>query len=353
MSNNIFTKNIGCYDTTGTILAMCGQENQLYENYNNPRLYASPNTYPVNADWFDIDDNITSFSTVVNVTLNDGEVTIDRNKFMMTNNIFTQNYAPNYLGIVNIDVYKISIDNDTYSKNTFQYKEAINKYGAILVGEDASDGFSGAYDFREYYSANGDVYLSKETKGNYMYPGPPLLIRSSAFIDVGTITFDNNYFAETATSDVLLNIGAQAQAIGLQYCGGIVQFNKFIIMNHGGVDVNEVASIIGDEKAAYILTATPDLRDILSGEYLYYVDDPYYFTDYGFKTSVITFYTPYRESESDMKNSFTSIQFEEIHMYNMSYYSPVNPKTMLMNLDDSVKNVEIDYLNVTLVDCYA
>ena len=149
---------------------------------------------------------------------------------------------------------------------------------------------------------------------NKEYPGTPLLIKSSLYIDITNITFDNIYFVETIINQVTTNIGTQAQAIGLMYCKGIANFGIFTIRNQAGIDVSEITSIIDKAEVSYLLTALLNERSsigVLSNN----VSDPYYYIDFGFKTSIITLYSPEASTTDDYENSLSSISFSEINMY--------------------------------------
>ena len=167
---------MGCLNTTGTMNVACVVESDIESNYQNSRLFKSL-THPISSDKFTIKDGIANFTIIDKVELDEGSVTIDKNKFMMKNNRFIQNYGPNYLGIVNIHVYKVSIENDLYENNTFQYKEAMDLYGAISINQSSPGMYSGAYHFYEYYSGTKAISGISYMSGHYFYPGPPILIK--------------------------------------------------------------------------------------------------------------------------------------------------------------------------------
>ena len=129
-------------------------------------------------------------------------------------------------------------------------------------------------------------------------------------------------------------------------------FGNFTLRNHTGIDVSEVSKIIGIDEAGYIKTATADKRDFIIGELNETVTESDYNIDFGFKSSVITLYYPSTELETDYKNSLASITFDEINVYNLSYYGSGNQRPMFMDFKDDVEDVNIGYLNIDLINCY-
>ena len=210
---------------------------------------------------------------------------------------------------------------------------------------------SGAFKILSYYLENG-IQDDQDAVGNYYYPEPPLLIKSSFYINITSITFINNYFIETNVSGPSIYKGVQAQAIDLRYSKFTANFGNLTIRNHTGVDLNEVSEIIGEDETEYINTVTPDKRGSIIGEPIETVTEPNYYNDFGFKASVIKLYYASTESETDYKNSLTSITFDAINIYNLSYYGPGNLKSMFMDLKDDVEDVNISYLNIDLINCY-
>jgi hypothetical protein len=129
----------------------------LFSIYTNSKSFTIPSLLPQNDDEVIYKNDIINFSTVNTTTLNEGETDIDTNKFQLSSNIFTENFIPNYYGLLNFyNIRKLSMTNDTYTLNTGIYKEAMISYGSISVNSGSTNGFDG-YNFEEFFFADSGV----------------------------------------------------------------------------------------------------------------------------------------------------------------------------------------------------
>ena len=157
-------------------------------------------------------DGIVSFTTVNDHVLPSSAITMDKNKFLMKSNTFTNNFAGMTQSIVYLaNIRRLFIEGDTYQHNSGIYKEALDTYGTITTpGEyDISNGRTpGAWKFSGYYSHASDNttieenYFGDNSVREPWYPYSVLRIGGSLYTSISSVTFDNNYFAEFNTNSV-------------------------------------------------------------------------------------------------------------------------------------------------------
>ena len=352
ISSNTFTKNIGCHDSLGTILVNWGNQTEIDLQISSKTSYSSIYNWPRESSEINILENVKEFNTADKLQVNEGQTTVDLNKFMMKHNQFIQNYVPNLKGLVNIyGVYKISISNDTYENNTFAFKEALNSFGSIYSDASQNTDSSGAYNFSGFFIENVGINLHSLTEMDNEYPGPPLYIQQTLYLDISSITFDNNYFVEMIEPNSVGLSTVQSQSISLVYCKGILNFGAFTLKNYAGIDTSEVKSILDETNTGLLLTAAPNERDNLTTKVIRSNSSSYYI-NFGFRNPIIHLYSPENEIDSDYNNDIESIIFDELNLYNLSYYPVGNQKPLMIELSDSIGSVEISYINITLVDWY-
>jgi hypothetical protein len=112
----------------------------------------------------DTNKDIINFRTVNNITLNEGEIKIDTNKFQLSSNTFTENFIPNSYGLLNFyNIRKLSMTNDTYTLNTGIYNEAMIEYGSIPQSNYSLNGGYG-YNFEEFFLAGSGIARQQENR---------------------------------------------------------------------------------------------------------------------------------------------------------------------------------------------
>ena len=163
----------------------------------------------------DSDDNlqtagVVGFTTVNDQSLSSSTETMDRNKFLMKSNIFTNNFAGMTQSIVYLaNIRRLFIEGDTYQHNSGTYKEALDTYGTITTPGEYNFNSSqapGAWKLSGYYSdADDNTTVASSFNGinalrEQWYPYSILRIGGSLYTSITNVTFDDNYFAEFDTN---------------------------------------------------------------------------------------------------------------------------------------------------------
>ena len=132
ISNNSFKNNVGWNGVAGVLEAYWYTDNfdyplstlAYYDIYPNP-------PYSV-ASYIKSKQGIVDFSTVNNITLPSSQQIMDSNKFLLTGNIYDQNFPSNIRSTVEIvNFRRIYMESETYIRNSGQFWESLNKYGSI------------------------------------------------------------------------------------------------------------------------------------------------------------------------------------------------------------------------------
>lgn len=229
ISNNQFIHNVGWLNTYGNILSTCGLEADLQSNIENERSYSEIYISNIDVNLITLPDEIANFTTENISSMNEGDITIDLNLFLMGNNIFDENFIPNIYGLVNfINIFKISIKNEIYQNNGFMFKEALNTYGCIYSETNENTADSGAFKFSGYFLENEGFDKSDSVTSQIYYSGPPIFIQYALYIDIYGIFFDNNYIIEVQIESESMNVVKPAQTISIVFSKGTVTIGKCI-----------------------------------------------------------------------------------------------------------------------------
>jgi hypothetical protein len=142
---------------------------------------------------------VISFSTVNAVSMNDGTLSVDKNKFLLTSNTYTENY-PGYLNAIVhvIGVRALEMNSETYQDNIAQFKEALTTYGTIqtTIEFGAAKDITGAINFNLYFLSGSGISQLADTNKFYYYSSAPIVIDGALKITLSSMTFSNNYKTE-------------------------------------------------------------------------------------------------------------------------------------------------------------
>ena len=198
---------------------------------------------------------ILAFTTETLVTMPSSLVSMDKNKFHLKSNTYTENYAGQKTSIVDLrGIRRVYITSDTYKDNGGQYLEVLTKYGTITsVGYNEAEGSDpGTWKLGAYYISSGDpntITLRRGTvagQSENFYPLGPLNIENSFFVDTTGLTFDNNAMQELKIAQI--SILFASGAIRLSRVVGKVNLNSLTIKNYKGMDVTKIQVITGNSK---------------------------------------------------------------------------------------------------------
>ena len=353
ISNNILKQNIGCFNTTGTIQAICYTDGVDVDPSTQTNHYSVPK--PMNMDTFNNTSkySIASFSTVNSVTLPSSSITIDTNNFLMTNNVFNQNFAGMQSDIVELtNIRKINIVSDSYINNWGIFQEALAKYGSITSTGSVTNlsKMPGAWIFA-YYGASGSGNTVSDivsaSNAQYYYPISPIVIDGSFFISWYGMVFDNNAMPELTSSTTNFY---PSGAFTIRRSQGYLFINSTIVRNYKGHDLTALKTIYGTTNYnKYVKTATPTKRDS-SGTPNSLYNYPSFVVDYGYKNSIINLANPSSSSSTDFPNYFDNIIFGGFTINNLTQYIPASDTPMILNIDSASLQMFIDNFTISNVD---
>jgi hypothetical protein len=141
-----------------------------------------------------IDDIVTMAKTL----------TTDAGRFILQNNVYNQNFAGQANAIVSLyGIRNLYMNNESFTNNEWNYKEALLYYGGFTSDEAASASGVGSFSIGSYFykddSSLETIYNADELSG--YYPSAVLSLTSITYIHMVSVTFDNNAFAETTQTD--------------------------------------------------------------------------------------------------------------------------------------------------------
>ena len=184
-------------------------------------------------------------------TLPSSSVTMDTNKFLMSQNTFNENYAGRAMPITDIkSMSKVYIDGDTYTNNGGTYREALTKYGSISSGVNVNGSYS-IFSLEQFFSTSASVTTVMSEAGgesslqNY-YPIGPLSIDSVFYISIANVNFDNNAFPEIKSS--LQTFTYSSPGILILRCSGELHMSSVTFQNYKGIGVTEANTVTGTTK---------------------------------------------------------------------------------------------------------
>lgn len=284
--------------------------------------------------------------------MNEGSTTMDLNLYLLKDNLWDHNFMPNRYGLVNIlNVYKISMENETYSNNGFLFKEALNTYGTISSLAEDSSVEAGAFSFADFYLQYEGITLLSATEQYGEYPGPPIYIQSSFYISITSISFSNNYFAEMNVPSYTSLTTVQASAIAFVYCKANLEISSLTFESYNGLDMDEISAILGTDQMDYIGEALPNQRSTSTAEPVVSLYDPYFYVDYGTRSSIFHFYSPSSQTESNYDNIFYEVNLGTVTIEDVVFYPLADQKSLFGELLDNFGDISIDSLTMGNVEC--
>ena len=289
-------------------------------------------------------DGIISFSALKSVILPSSSVSIDSNQYLMTNNIFDQNYAGLQSEVVElINIRRINIVSDSYINNWGIFQEALAKYGSITSSGDISDPLKppGAWLFAyygEFGSSQSMLDITNSSNIQDFFPVAPLLIDGSFYILTTGLIFNNNAMQELKSAYVSKYY--PANAITIRRSQGNIYLNLLTVQNYKGYDLAKLESIYGSiYYQNNVKTANPTERDN-SGIPNSLQNFPVFTLDYGFKNSIINFAKPTTINSLDFLNFFDYFEMKGLAVSNISHYNPNTDIAMFIDIgNDLVKGV--------------
>ena len=301
-------------------------------------------------------EGILSFTTVSNHKLSSSSITMDRNKFLMKSNTFTNNFAGMTQSIVHLNnIRRLFIEGDIYQHNSGIYKEALDTYGTIFTNgeyDQYSYNAPGAWKFSGYYSyEDGNATIQSNYNGDnkvreQWYPGGILKIVGSLYTSIDSVTFDDNYFAELNTN--LPTNDYRSLAIIFEKCNGEAYINSLTLQNYYGWNLDNVQNIIGSAEYSNIVTVSPTERNQNDGIPENEATEPSYNIDYAFKNSLIKLSHPSSDSDSDFKNVFSKMVITSLNVNNVTHYNPVEGMAAIIEVSDDVLDFQL--INTTVND---
>ena len=353
ISNNKFQQNIGCFNTVGAVQAIWYTDGVDTDPSTQTNHYSTPKPMSkTESDNLSI-NGIISFATEKLVIFPNSNILIDSNKFMMTNNIFDQNFAGMKSNIVElINIRRLFIDSDTYTANSGIFKEALDKYGSItscgnIFG--TSDN-PGAWAFSFYGSAVNNRNLSvifSPTTIQIFYPVAPLVIDGSLYISTTGLTFKNNAMQELKTS--LVTSFYPSAAITILRSQGNLYLNSLTVQDYKGFDLANLESILGTSSFSNIKVLSPTERDS-SGDSISIITFPALWIDYAFKNKMINFATPSSSSTTDFPNYFKYFEMKSLTIKNITHYNPGVDMPMFIEIKSDVVKWVIGTFTIQDVD---
>lgn len=350
ISNNTFTKNVGCFSTVGVIQA--NWYNSDYVDYPQSAQYQYVAINPMN-NYFGGNiqkDDVVNFSIENDVTLASSGEAMDLNKFELYQNTYDQNFIGYTKTVVDIQgVRRIHIDGEVYKNNMGIYKEALEMYGQFTtVGKlDAFQRKPGAFYFRNYYIGDSDAdslkIIAEATRQEY-YPDGILRIDGAFYVQIDNTTFSNNAFPEAATTSVTSYY--RSNGIILTRWQGEVYLNDLTFKDYQGLDLTNLETILGATEYAKLKTAAPTERDAV-GQETTSIYAPDFLIDYAFKNPLILLVDPTTNTNSIFQNYFDAFAIDGLILSNITHYNPGVSAAPILKVSDDVydftlKNIDID-----------
>ena len=355
ISNNIFRQNIGWYNTIGTIQSVCYTDDFDTDPSLQNDHYTTPKVMSLNSYENLSKQGIILFKSINTVVLHSSLIPIDLNKFLMTNNIFDENFAGSQAGVVElINIRKIDIVSDSYINNGGIYKEALDKYGAISSTGDLSNVLKmpGAFPLFVYYGLSSGEnqslreIISQSSLQEY-YSIAPLVIDGSFYISTSGLNFENNYMPELTQS--LVTSFYPSNAITFRRSQGNLYLNSLTIQNYKGFDFTKLQSIFDTTNILNINTANPSERYSTSNP-INKVIYPSFVLDYGFKHRLIRLAKPSTNTVTDFQNYFDIFELNNLTLSNLTHYDPVSTVAMFIDMSDDCIDVSIKNFTIKDID---
>ena len=353
ISSNIFTQNVGWFNTIGTIQAVCYLDSSDVP-LSQKTQYSDPQSMSKNKSDNLSKSGIVSFTTVNNTIMSSSSVQIDLNKFLLKQNTYNENFAGAQASIVKlVNIRRIHIDSDTYINNWGQYLESLNKYGSIMSTGDTSDRTSlpGAYSLFAYYGSSGthstiNEVILPELQQNY-YPVGFLVIDGSLYVYTTGLIFDNNAMQELTQS--LVTSQYPSNAITLRRSQGNIYLNSLTIQNYAGLDMNKLSSILGTDYAN-IKIASPTERNV-QGSPNTLASSPNYYIDYSFKNWLIRLAVPSSTTtNTDFQNYFDVFSIDKLTIKNITQYDPSASTALFSQFSDDWTDLTLSNFDIKSVN---
>ena len=207
ISNNEFEKNVGCYDSIGTIQAIWYHTSAMMGVYLSKENYIEPTAFigsslSKNA----LKDSVIDFATENIITLPSSMQQMDTNKFLLQHNTYIGNYAGQRAAISEFhNILRLFMDEETYEGNRGQYKEALHTFGTIPSIENAGKlrfliSLYSAYNINQYFDTSGSVSkvcsADNLSECQFYYPLGTLAISGSYSISMSEMSFFKNDYPE-------------------------------------------------------------------------------------------------------------------------------------------------------------
>ena len=353
ISANLFTKNVGCFNTTGAIQAFWYSDSMDSENYSNNNL-----EYPlpmINIPSQNLSKkNILNFSASKTKSMPSSTLTMDTNKFIFYNNSYIENYIGAQTSIVEIrGIRSIELINDIYLDNLGQFKESLNKYGSIKSqGENNQiDNYvPGAWSLYSYYGNEGLNNTIQELvdldKQQNFYPQSPLLIDGVFKINITGVIFDNNAFQEL--DQILVVNNFPSNAITITRSQGVWYLNSITIRNLMGLDPNKLKDTLS-KNSFNLLSNNPTQRD-KNGVPLNSATFPNFIIDYGIKNQLFKFVNPQTTTGNNFQNYFDLIVIDGLKCNNITQFDPIKETALILDIGDDWDNLTITNFEISNVD---
>ena len=354
ISSNTFTQNIGWFGAHGTM--------QL-------SWYTDGDTDPTTQETHDsnsaimgqeIAENlcisgITSFTTVASTALTNSGNSIDSNKFLLKSNTYTENFSGQGSGLIYIrGVRRLHMESETFTSNSAQYKEALDKYGSITSSGSVSvSNYPGAWSIYAYFGVAGtgttiEQEIATESQRQNYYPIAPLTIDGGISITLTSLTFDNNALIELLPS--LYTTTYPSETITIRRSMGTLSISSLTIRNYKGLDLGNLSTILGSEYSNAV-TVEPNARSTDTVPTSQSAS-PKYDLDFGFKFQIMLLAVPDTESASDFGWIFNSITFNTVSVSNMTRYTNENTNALFLSLDGGALTTTITDATFTDIDSY-
>ena len=352
ISSNTFNLNVGWQYTRGIIEA-----NWYTYNYDSSLFSLVYNNYYPNPPYSVMSfilskQGVVSFSTVNNMTLPSSLQTIDTNKFLLSNNTYSQNFISSFRSLNEfMNFRRIHMLSETYIKNTGQSWESLNKYGSIKsICNAQSISSSNNFALYAYYGASDNEFtLFDYANINYLdqyYPVSPIIIQLSLYVFIDGIVFDNNSQQEVNTK--YLNSQYPSGAITFRMCKGALYLNNLIIRNYKGFDQEILQTILGSDYSN-VINYAPNERDS-NGNPPVNASYPKYVMDYGIKNPLIKFARPSTLSDYDYANQFDVCSFNKLILSNITKYDPITSTPLFIDITDECGSISISNISISDVD---
>jgi len=242
ISRNMFSRNIGVFNTAGVIQATW-YANPLYDT--NFTVSDEESSDPSLLLLQKIDKNeVVNFDDQESLQMPTSGIDVRLHRFELNSNTYDQNYAGMTTSVVDIiGILRIYIYDDVFTNNGGVYQEALSMYGTIDNPEESADIYeaSGAWKLHAYYlSTPLKKYVSQIQRENH-YPLSTLSFKSTYYIYTSRMSFDNNAFPELDLEYQVHNQGSQV--ISFHTWRGNIYLDSLTISNYRGMDTEMIAQI--------------------------------------------------------------------------------------------------------------